>query len=295
MSHNGERTTSTVRRILKATTERLKQADVPDARLNAELLLAHALGVRRPMLFARPEAAVPPEAARRLEALTRRRAAREPLQYLLGEWEFYGRSFEVTPAVMVPRQETEFLVHKCLEKLPPGAVGPAADVGTGSGVIAVNLAAEREKLRLVAADISPAALAVARRNARRHGVADRVMPVLADLAAPLRPGAFALVASNPPYVPSGEICGLQPEVAQHEPRAALDGGPDGLEAVRRLLPQAGHALEPGGWVALEIGPGQWEPTRHIARRCECYDIETAEFVRDPAGCRRVFCVRKRVG
>lgn len=295
MNHSGEHTPKTVRQLLEKATGQLKRAGVGDARLNAELLLAHTLGVDRSALFARPNAAVPNPVAHRMQALTRRRAAREPLQYLLGSWEFYGRTFEVTPAVMVPRQETELLVEKCLEKLPADGHGPAADLGTGSGIVGVTLAAERPRLRVVATDSSAPALAVARRNAHRHGVAGRISFVRADLSAGLRSEAFALVVSNPPYVPGSEIDGLEPEVSRHEPRRALDGGPDGLEVVRRLVPQAGRALRGGGWLALELGPRQWERVRRMTLECGCFDMETAECVTDPAGCDRVFCIRKRAG
>jgi release factor glutamine methyltransferase len=119
--------------------------------------------------------------------------------------------------------------------------------------------------------------------------------VQADLAAGLRPRAFALVVSNPPYVPVSEIDRLEPDVSRHEPRGALDGGPDGLEVIGRLVPQAGRLLRPGGWLALELGPGQWERVRTMALECGCFDMETAECVTDPAGCDRVFCIRKRAG
>jgi len=295
MSQDGEQTPKTVRQLLQKATGQFERAGVDEPRLNAELLLAHALGRDRSALYARPNAGVPLQIARRMETLTQRRADREPLQYLLGRWEFYGRTFEVTADVMVPRQETELLVDKCLEKLPPDCRDPVADVGTGSGVVGVSLAAERTALRIVATDSSAAALAVARRNARRNGVEGRVALVRADLAGPLRPGAFALVASNPPYVPGGEIDTLEPEISRYEPRRALDGGPDGLEVVRRLVPQAARALRAGGWLALELGPGQWERVRAIAGKCASFDMEAAESVRDPGGCDRVFCIRKPAG
>ncbi len=267
--------------------------------MNAELLLADLLGCNRAHLLARPERRVPPETRHRYEGLIERRAGREPLQYLLGEWEFYGRLFLVTDAVLIPRPETELLVEECLDRIPPDRPVRAADVGTGSGVIAVTLAAERPLLAVVAVDSSSEALHIARHNARRHGVGDRIRFVQGDLCEPLRPefsqehDGLELVASNPPYVPTARLRALQPEVRDHEPRRALDGGPDGLSIIRRLLSETPEVLAPRGWLVIEIGEGQAAAVNELAAARQAYETETLETSRDAAGRKRVFCARRR--
>ena len=229
--------------------------------------------------------------------LVQRRAGRYPLQYLLGGWEFYGRWFEVSEAVLVPRQETELLVDKCLEKLPADGSGVrAADIGTGSGVIAVTLACERPGLKLMATDASAEALQVAGRNAEMRGVKERIAFHQGDLCDALPPearGCLALIASNPPYVPSGQLEGLEPEVRDHEPRPALDGGPDGLGVIRRLMPEAAEALGAGGWLVLESGEGQAEAVRRLIEGIGLLEDESIQTVRDAGGCERVLAVRRR--
>jgi len=286
--------------LLNWTAAYFKRRGIRDPRLNAEVLLGKVLGMERIMLYARFEQTVPESKRAEFRELVVRRAAREPLQYVLGTCEFYGRDFEVGPAVMVPRQETELLVEKCLDRLPDDVPDLwAADVGTGSGVIACTLAAERPSVRLVATDADPQALAVAERNARRLGVADRIRFLQGDLATPLAgallPGrtGFELIASNPPYVPTAHIQELEPEVRDFEPRAALDGGPDGLEVIRRLVRQVPPLLAPGGWLAIEIGEGQAEGVEPLVRAERLLDAGTLEFARDGAGRERVACVRRK--
>jgi release factor glutamine methyltransferase len=288
----------TVLKILNWTTDHFGRAGIENPRLNAELLLGKVLGVERIMLYARFEREVDEASRRTFRDLVRRRAGREPLQYLLGHCEFYGRDFEVTPAVMVPRQETELVVEAVLKRLPGDGEGAwAADVGTGSGVIAVSLAAERAGLRLVATDQGAEALEVAARNARKHAVADRIAFARGNLAEPVGPALpagrrLAVLVSNPPYVPTGELEDLQPEVRDHEPRAALDGGTDGLDVVRRLVPQAADLLAPGGWLVLELGEGQAAQAGALAALAGTFDAGATETVRDAGGCERVLCVRK---
>ncbi len=298
MTPNAPRERRTVAELLDMTTHMLREAGVEDARLNAELLLAEALACGRSVLHAHPDRRVPEVARRQFTRLARRRAAREPLQQLLGHWEFFGREFLITPDVMVPRQETELLVAVCLELTGPGAEAWAADVGTGSGAIGVTLAAERAALWVVCTDSSSAALEVARRNAERHGVAGRVHFAQGELARPARaclpPGreGVELVVSNPPYVPSERIETLPPEVRDHEPRAALDGGPDGLEVVRRLIPQAADLLLRGGCLALELGEDQAEPVAELLRQDGRFDMDTLATRRDSTGCARVLWIGK---
>ncbi len=298
MANTGDDKVWTVLELLNWTADYFRRQGLENPRLNAEVLLGKVLGLERIMLYARFDQPVGEREREEFRALVRRRAAREPLQYLLGACEFYGRRFELTPAVLVPRQETELVVEKCLEKVPDAALW-AADIGTGSGAIAVTLAAERPALHVIATDLSEEALAVAGRNAAAHGVGDRVLTARGDLAEPVRSllpsgrTGLELLASNPPYIPTGDIAGLQPEVRDHEPRAALDGGPDGLDVLRRLVPAAADLLAPDGWLVLELGEGQADAVRQLAERTGAFDTDTTETTTDAHGCERVFCVRRR--
>lgn len=297
MAFGGAKRSWTVLELLNWTADYFVKAGIENPRLNAEVLLGKVLGLARIMLYARFEQQVGRAERAEFRELVKRRAAREPLQYLLGKCEFYGREFEVSPAVMVPRQETELVVEKCLEKAPEGELW-AADVCTGSGAIAVTLAAERPAVQLVATDSSAAALEVAARNARKHGVEGRIRFVQGDLAAPVaqhlpvgREGVGLLV-SNPPYVPTAGMDGLQPEVKDYEPRAALDGGADGLAVIRRLVPEAARLLAPGGWLVLEIGESQSEALGQMIADAGLFATATVETTEDASGCLRVLCVRK---
>ncbi|MFW6188804.1 MAG: peptide chain release factor N(5)-glutamine methyltransferase [Planctomycetota bacterium] len=298
MTSTGDKESWTILELLNWTASYFAEQGIPEPRLNAQVLLAHVMDTERIMLYARFDEQVDPEKRAEFRRLVRRRASREPLQYLVGGWEFYGRHFALTPAVLVPRQETELLAEKCLEKVPEGTDWWAADIGTGSGVIAVTLACERPGLELIAVDSSAEALEVAARNAARHGVEDRIRLGEDDLAEPL-PGLLPpgregveLLVSNPPYVPTDRIASLEPEVRDWEPRAALDGGEDGLHVIRRLVPQAAEHLLRGGWLVLELGEGQADPVTELAAETAAYDMDTLETVTDSGGCRRVFCVRK---
>jgi release factor glutamine methyltransferase len=199
----------------------------------------------------------------RYDALVARRAAREPMAYLFGGREFWGLMFEVTPAVLIPRPETEIIVESALQLFPDPRTGlQIADVGTGSGCLAVKLATERPAARVVATDTSANALfLVAQPNARRHGVESRIVFAVGDLL-PERLGLdpaferFDLIVSNPPYIPEGERAALPPEVRDHEPPEALFAGPDGLDVIRRLIPMSAERLKPGGHLIFEIGINQ---------------------------------------
>ncbi len=239
-----------------------------EARLEAEVLLRHALGVDRTGFLARQRKPLPADVATRFEAMLQRRLQREPVAYVTGHREFYGLDFLVDQRVMIPRPETEGLVERVLKlahtlpslrrrtELFASASAPVvADIGTGSGCIAVTLAVNLPQAHIVATDISANALAVARENARRHKVEDRISFLQGDVCAPLR-GQFDSIVSNPPYIPHDELMHLAPEIVHYEPLAALDGGPDGLTVIRQLLAQAPEYLSPGGAVLLEIGDGQ---------------------------------------
>ncbi|WP_116188248.1 peptide chain release factor N(5)-glutamine methyltransferase [Paenibacillus taihuensis] len=278
----------------------LKECGIMEPRSNAELLLLHVLGMDRAALLRDWRELFPPQHYKRWRELLARKAAGEPVQYLIGEQWFYGAPFTVTPAVLIPRPETELLVEAVLEaadKLWPQARGEASaggvadvptvvDVGTGSGAIGVTLAAQRPQWRVCASDLSPDALAVARTNAERHGAAARMTFVQGDLLGPFaveqpRPGADAahvdsetgsaaglridVLVSNPPYIPAGDIAGLQPEVRDHEPRLALDGGDDGLTPYRRMAEQLAQLSAMPRIVGFELGMGQAEAVADLLR------------------------------
>jgi len=210
-------------------------------------------------------AEVGPEAAARFEALLCAREARVPVAHLLGEREFWSAILEVGPAVLVPRPETETLIEAALEAFPDRAAPlRILDLGTGSGCLLVALLREFPLAFGLGVDRSAEALAVARRNLDRHGLAPRARLLRGSWADALA-GPFDLVVANPPYLPTGEIAGLEPEVAHHEPRAALDGGQDGLDAYRELLPALPRLLAPEGVACVEIGAGQGEPVAKLAR------------------------------
>jgi len=245
-----------VGRLLQWTTEFLKGRGADSPRLDAEVLLAHALGCQRIELYTSFESAPHESARTAFRELVRRRAEGEPVAYLVGKREFYSLSFQVTPDVLIPRPETELLVVALLDLAKPlsGRTPAVCDVGTGSGVLAV-CAAKHLDCRVTAVDVSPAALAVARANAEAHGVADRIEFLSGDLLAAVPPAArFDFVLSNPPYVSTAEFARLAPTVRDFEPRLALEAGAKGTEVIARLIPQAAERLVPGGHLLLEISP-----------------------------------------
>lgn len=243
---------------LRQAARRLREAGVENAAAEAAWLLAHVLGSSVGQLHLAGERELSAAPAAAFAALVQRRCRREPLQYILGTQEFMGLSLQVTPAVLIPRPETETLVQRLAERLPPGAV--VADIGTGSGCIALGLCRVHPTVRVIATDISTAALAVAAENARRAGYAGRVAFRQGDLYEPLagQAGEPLLdgIAANPPYVAASEHGDLMPEVRDWEPRDALCPGPDPLAIIRRLVAGAPARLRPGGWLALEVGAGQ---------------------------------------
>jgi release factor glutamine methyltransferase len=282
----------TIAEAISAATRVLEAAGIEDARIEAELLLRHALGVDRAALYARLDEALPDNVAACHEALLGRRLDREPSAHILGEREFYGLAFKVTPDVLVPRPETELLVETAIELAKPRSRirrGPIiADVGTGSGAITVALALNVPRSSLYAIDYSREALEVAEANAKAHGVADRVMCLRGDLLSPL-PEYVDVIVANLPYVTTAELETLAPEVRDHEPRLALDGGADGLGLIRRLLDEAPRYLRPNGAVCIEIGAAQGTAAISAARAA--FPDAAIELRRDFAGRDRVVVVR----
>jgi release factor glutamine methyltransferase len=265
----------------------LKQRGTETPRLDAEVLLAHCLGTGRAGIYARSH--LEPETAilDKYLSLVERRGGGEPVAYLTGIKEFMGLEFNVTPAVLIPRPETELLVETALGIIKKaGAARPLlVDVGTGSGAIAVSIAAAFTGSRVMAVEISPEALEVARDNAAKHGVADRVEFFCGDLLAPLPEhvaGKVDALAANLPYIPTGHMGGLMPDVAEFEPGLALDGGEDGLRYYRRLIPMAEIALRPGGALLMETFPGQAEVLARLPGECW-----KTEILRDLAGRERL--------
>jgi release factor glutamine methyltransferase len=249
-------TVRTVMEVVRLSTGYLQGHGSGSPRLDAELLAATALGVRRLDLYLQFDRPLDETQLSAIRELVRRRGDGEPVAYITGEREFYGRPFSVSAAVLIPRPETETLVDLALKRIRAvSQVGRAlriADLGTGSGCVALTLAAETPAATLVATDLSEAALAVAAANARRHELAGRVELVAGSWADPLRGREFDVVVSNPPYIPSAELAALAGDVRDHEPALALDGGEDGLDAYRALLPSLAAILAPGGWAAVEI-------------------------------------------
>lgn len=272
---------TTVREALSAATRQLVEAGVEDAEREAGWLLAHVMDLSAGALRLRAGERLLPALWESFMQLVRRRAAREPIQYILGTEEFMGMAFQVTPAVLIPRFDTETLVRSAAAHLS----GPVrvADIGTGSGAVAIGLASLLPDAQLVAVDISPAALAVAQANARTNGFGERIQFVQGDLVAPLTGRAFDAILSNPPYIGEAEWRGLAPEVQQYEPRLALSPGDDDLTFYRRLAEEAVPLLKPGGFLAVEVGYQQAEP---VAALFATAGLAVSRY-RDTAGIERV--------
>lgn len=282
----------TVLSLILWSAEYLEKKGVPSARLDAEHLLAHVAGVGRLQLyldFDRPLTTYELEGFR---PLLRRRAKREPLQYIIGRQPFRELDLEVSPAVLIPRPETELLVGEILDWIAgqDRSEMTALDVGTGSGAIALSLAFEGSFASVLATDIDEEALDVARRNRDSAALADKVEFRLGSLFDPLHPGErFDVIVSNPPYVAESEALSLEPEVVEWEPKQALFGGPDGLAVLRGLVGEAREALRPGGLLALEVGIGQAGPVAGLLEDTGQYD--ELRVRRDYAGKERIVLAR----
>jgi release factor glutamine methyltransferase len=273
---------NTIRELLGPTREYLEGKGVPSARLDAEYLIAHVLGIQRLALYLDHDRPLEPAEVDRLRDLVRRRGRREPLAYVLGSWSFYGLELRCDARALVPRPETEILVERCLALLA-GADAPAiVDVGTGTGAIALALASSLPGAAVTAIDLSAGALALAAENAEANGLIDRIELLEGDLLAPVAGRAFDLVASNPPYVaPGAEV---DPEVEQYEPALAVYAGDGGKAIHERLAGDAQAVLKPGGRLVVEVGEGQapW-----LADHLAAAGFAAVEVTRDLRGVERV--------
>jgi release factor glutamine methyltransferase len=253
-----------IARAISEGATALGTAGVADARREAGSLLAHTIGRDRSYIITHKDDPLTNEQVEAYFVFVARRAGGEPLQYITGHQEFFKLDFEIMPDVLIPRPETELLVEIALAILKDIPEPLIADIGTGSGCIAISLLHELTRARALATDISPAALEVARRNAQRHGVLDRMMLVQSDCFSNLdAQQTFSLILSNPPYIADRDLETLQREVRKHEPQAALKGGEDGLSVIRRLLLEASRFLRSGGTLVFEIGFGQSEAVKQL--------------------------------
>ena len=277
----------TTLKVLGWTREFLAARGVDNARLEAEWLLCAATGLDRVGLYLNFDKPLNDDELRSYRSMVARRGKREPLQHILGTQEFCGLEFEVTPEVLVPRHDTEVLVDEAVIRFPGART--ILDIGTGSGCIAVVMGTRMPRASVVAVDISQPALEVARRNAARHGVAIEFLQ--GSLFQPVVGRRFDLIVSNPPYIPSSDIEVLEPEVRDFDPRMALDGGADGLEVYRHLIPEAPGFLNPGGWLLVEVGVGQVPSVAQLFRMADEY--EEAVVVNDSAGIERVVGARRK--
>jgi release factor glutamine methyltransferase len=280
---------------INRAASQLEAAGVSTARLDAEVLLRHAINRDRAWLLAHMQEELADDARKTFERAVERRSRREPLQYITGRQEFWGIEFMVTPDVLIPRPETELIIESALRSVRDRN-GPQwiIDLCTGSGCIAVSLAKELPQARILATDTSSQAISVARGNARRHDVADRIRFFEGDLFGPLEEldihGQVDIIVSNPPYVSSGDFSALQPEVRDYEPKMALLAGPDGTQVQRRIVNEAPRFLMKHGLLIMEMGLGQADPLAHLIRQRKNYG--SLEILKDLAGIDRVIVAQK---
>jgi release factor glutamine methyltransferase len=282
----------TINARVAAARQRLRDAGISlaESDLSARLLAGHVLGWSTERLLVDGSEGEPHDFIDRFEELVNRRASREPLHYIVGHREFWGLDFEVTPAVLIPRPETELLVEAALARTPAASAATVADLCTGCGCVAIAIAHERPRAHVIATDISEEALAVARRNAERLDVAGRVEILRGDLIDPFTTMCDVIVA-NPPYVVLGARPALQPEVRDHEPDVALFGGDDGLRLVDRLIREAPSRIRAGGWLIFEFGFGQDEHVEQMLAASPALTL--VGFERDLQGIARTAITRRR--
>ena len=281
---------SSIHDLLAEGARALAAAGITEPRRDAALLLGEVLNRDRSFMIAHPEHSVAADQLQKFREFIARRASGEPLQYITAHQEFFKLDFAVTPDVLIPRPETEAIVELALEILRPDQSARLLDIGAGSGCLAISILKELPNPRAVATDISASALKVARRNAERHGVTDRLRLIESDLfSAMASDDVFDLLVSNPPYVPEADLKSLQPEV-QYEPAAALAGGVDGLATIRRILRDAPRLLCAGGYLIFEIGFGQSES---VGALVGARDWQMIEIRRDLQGIPRTVVVRRK--
>ncbi len=286
----------TVLKALQWTADYFKRYRIESFRIDAEVLLAHALNCKRLDLYLRHDQPLNEDERACFKALIQRRIRHEPVAYIVGYKEFWSLRFQVGPAVLIPRPDTECLVEAALKNLPTGAGSNCPDVldlGVGSGAITVALAHERRECRYWASDCSWPAIYLARENARSNGVAEPIRYFMGRWFDPLRPARvqFDIVLSNPPYIPSGDITRLSPEIRFFEPTGALDGGADGLRHIGAIIAEAHGYLKPGGLLMMEIGFDQRDAVQSLAQKWDVY--EPVVFHKDYGGHDRVAQLRKK--
>lgn len=280
----------TIKDVLVWTADYFRTKGIGTARLDAEVLLASCLGVNRLHLYLNLDRPLAPDERKRYRELVRRRGHREPIAYITGRREFWSITFRTVPGVLIPRPETELLVEAVVREIRGREAPRVLEIGTGSGAVAVSVAQEVPDAFVVATDLNPVAIATARINALDAGVIDRVCLAASDLLAAIRPvQAFDVICSNPPYIPTEAIAGLDPEIREFEPTLALDGGPDGLEVVRALVRDARQHLKPGGCFMAEIGEGQEALVRDLF--AVVGGLDDIRTLRDLASIPRVVCGR----
>jgi release factor glutamine methyltransferase len=286
-----------IKDLLAVTAEFLKKKDIDNPRLCAEILLAYQLKTTRIKLYLNFDQPVSEKDLNEYRALIQRRLKREPVQYITGVQEFWSKEFMVGPQVLIPRPETEVLVeqtiaiminqNEVIETVAPSIL----DLGTGSGAVAISLAAELSNADIWASDISEEALETAKTNARKHGVDASIHFIRSDLFSELAPSSrFDVIVSNPPYIPSEDLDSLQPEVSRFEPRSALDGGPGGLVIINKLVLDAKDFLKPGGWLLMEMGPFQTSKAMEIIEKSGHYGEK--RVVKDYSRCDRVVMTKR---
>jgi release factor glutamine methyltransferase len=280
----------TIGSLLRWTAEHFAKKGLESPRLDAEVLLAHVLNCRRIELYTRSEELAGNDARTRFRALVERRLAGCPVAYLVGKKEFFLLSFEVTPAVLIPRPATETLVLAALERLKAIDAPRILDIGAGSGCIAISLASRLKSARLVATDVTADALEIARRNAERNDVAARIEFRRGPDYDSVSGEEFNAIVSNPPYIPTADIASLAVDVRDHEPRSALDGGADGLDIIRRLIARAPDHLIPGGWLLMEFGMGQSSAVAALA--AQKVEFGPTTIIPDGDGIPRILAVQR---
>ena len=273
-----------LRELFDQGREAIRQSGMENPELEASVLLAKAFNIEARDIYSHPEREFGPEEVEEFNRLLERRIKREPTAYILGEKEFYSRSFMVTPDVLIPRPETEILVEEAL-KILGNLISPSIiDVGTGSGCIAVTLGCERQDARIFATDISYEALLVARKNSERLGVSRRVSFIHADLLGCFKDKSFDLVVSNPPYVKGSDYISLDRDVRDYEPKLSLLGGEEGIDYIKEIVPQSKRALKKGGWCVIEVGVNQSGRAREMFEEAGFEDIS---LTKDLSGIERV--------